>query len=842
MSNANNASAGPSTLSGAQHVGVNEIHSVVAGRDAHRNAPVFNFNGPVHMADPSFGPISGVPILRDPRGTLAPQRLGIVNGLSRLLTWLQCLRIQDPSTQGTSSAMESEGSGAEDSQMANSTPATSSKESISLSSLQDIGNRSVDWQRLRTPEVYVFRMLNIMRGLPCWQPDPQGLAEPEGVVPGDVGTYSVGDGFMKLFNIWDDEEPIRKTAARTSNTEPYAAPEGRRVIHTPVFSQGDTVTEGPSASTIFRTGTDHIERFEFGCESQTQGAILALTSPAKRERLFDHTALRQHIVDHAETIYRHANSLRRIGEDEALYIITGSIKGNSWGLAAFSNPMFPPNDTTKLEHLSRGLASQSGDESMFYAWTQKGTSDARVGSSANGAVWDQSLFLEGFKLDFSSEFRARMRQELNPPSRGSDAQGGSDLGHSSGGGTSFGGPGGFERDSSGEPPAPSGHRGHGGIEGGGSGYRGLDESKPTEGIDLAGLHIQSFPDSPRGTSCHPCDIINEALLELTGSSFALSHDDDWLSIADNVTSGNLPAIIFHKGVAYLGNAGDARLLGSVPVGPSRVKAKDDHLDDPGSENEGPTPKGTFERPLVFDISLHARSSLKRVRFASSTGSKNELLYERASASVSSWSSSQPSTPGSDLITPPPPFVSHSYQYKSVYAEASPNEITENTEEALHECLAYRATEPPMAYNLVDNPSMALFHHSSLSPPILAMPAITPELPSLTIQLPRLPSSWEVHVWPQANRRFVTVGDLLIQVYEQLRWPVPQQDYHRLRSDADRKEEVAAYERRYKTLSNPEAYQSEKEGGMIRVDFLGRKTLFLGLEKGKKSGVWILNTG
>ncbi|KAF6745530.1 hypothetical protein DFP72DRAFT_49914 [Ephemerocybe angulata] len=332
MSSANNAPAGPSMFKGAQNFGVNEIHSVIAGRDAHRNAPVFNFNAPVHMADPSFGPISGIPIPRDSRETLAPQRLGIVNGLSRLLNWLQALTIQDPSSQVTSSAMESEDSGTEDSQMANSTPATSSKESISLSLLQDIENRSVDWQRLRTPEVYVFRMLNIMRGLPCWQPDPQGLAGPQGIIPGDVGTYSVGEGFLKMWNIWDDEETVRRSSVGTPNSKIYFAPRGRQTLRTQAFAEGDTVAEGPSAATIFRPGTDTIERFEFGCQAQGQGALLAFTSPADREWLYDRTALRQHIIQYAELIYTHSNDLRRIEDDEALYIITGS---------SFQTPCFP---------------------------------------------------------------------------------------------------------------------------------------------------------------------------------------------------------------------------------------------------------------------------------------------------------------------------------------------------------------------------------------------------------------------------------------------------------------------------------------------------------------------
>ncbi|KAF6743886.1 hypothetical protein DFP72DRAFT_108382 [Ephemerocybe angulata] len=542
MASWNNAPAGPSTLSGAQNVGVNEMHTVVAGGDVHRNTPVFNFNGLVQIANPSFGSTTGNPTARNSQATLAPQRFGIVKGLSRWLTWLQDPAPQDPviqdtappelALQGTSSTPEVEDD-AIDRQRDSCREPNSSQENVSLSLLQDIENESVDWHRLRSPEVYVFRMLNSMRGLPCWQPDPQGLAGPHGVIPGDVGTYNVGDGFMKLWNIWDDEEAVQRTAEGISNVETYIAPQGRRTLRIQVFDEGDTVAEGPTATTIPRPCSDRIERFEFGCQGQPQGAVLALTAPAFRERLYNHTSLRKHIVRNAETIYIHSNSLRDIEEDEALYIITGSVKSESWGLAAFSNPM---NDTIMLEHLSRRPPDEAGTESTFYRWTRKGTAEARLGSSEIKGAKDQALFLEGFKLDFSRSFRANMEKQLNPSSRGRDGpEGGSDPSGCSGG-PSFGGCGGPEGDLSDKQP-PSGDAGTGG-------------GGPTERSDFDGFRVEPFPDPSRGTSCHPCDIINEALLEITGSHFALSHDDDWLSIVECNSNSSLPVIYLQNGAEF----------------------------------------------------------------------------------------------------------------------------------------------------------------------------------------------------------------------------------------------------------------------------------------------------
>lgn len=73
--------------------------------------------------------------------------------------------------------------------------------------------------------------------------------------------------------------------------------------------------------------------------------------------------------------------------------------------------------------------------------------------------------------------------------------------------------------------------------------------------------METFPNNSRENSMHPCDIINEFLLRTTGSSFALSHDDDWRFILKSGSSDdnglkviqNLPVrdIVVRSGVAFL---------------------------------------------------------------------------------------------------------------------------------------------------------------------------------------------------------------------------------------------------------------------------------------------------
>ncbi|KAF6746002.1 hypothetical protein DFP72DRAFT_1175819 [Ephemerocybe angulata] len=606
---------GPSTLAGSSHALVNELNSTSAGGDVHAPVNVFNFNDLVYM-DPSFLP-SLISKDRPPQAFLpSPQRFAIIRALARFLSWIggpaarqELLTQSQPASDSTpapsphpvTSAQRADVSpeshiGAapqsppssfgmsiqEDAQPSslheippdsNSTTAPdphlvartdtgtlesqigaapqcppssfgqSIREDVQVSLLHEIEVQSVDWQWLRTPEVYVFRMLNAMKGLPCWEPCPQGrFAGPQGVIPGDVGTYGVADGFKKTFNIWKDEA-IRETAASCGIS--YHAPEGGETTCAEVWEKGDAVTQGPSATTIFRSNSNkHIECFEFRCRSLTQGAILALPSPADRERLDDYTELHDHLIQHAELIYRHSNSLRRIGGDETLYIITGCIKSEDWGLAAY-NSTIPSDDVIKLEQLSGSVGPESsGEPQTYFAWTEKGPSEARFGPKEKTGGKNQSLFLEGFKLDFSREFRLRMKREFY--SNSTKGSGGFDPSSGSSSGSSSAFP---PRSSPSHhgPPTPGSSDGNPGR-------------RPPKGVRaLQGVFIFNHSRTPLVQHLvSPCDIINEALLELANVPFALSHDDDWCALAKNQhlspedTNSNFPTIRIQNGELTIG--------------------------------------------------------------------------------------------------------------------------------------------------------------------------------------------------------------------------------------------------------------------------------------------------
>ncbi|KAF5342011.1 hypothetical protein D9611_001239 [Ephemerocybe angulata] len=264
---------------------------------------------------------------------------------------------------------------------------------------------------LTTPEIYVSNMLGTGKGLACWQPRPRKpYAGETGAIPGDVGTYSAEGGFKKIFNLWDDEVALANKANELYQTT-YRAPERNVFIDESEMQQDETIVSGASSDILYMNDGRAPVGFEFRCRSQ-HGAIAIPTSSAELEEVVDCMALRDTIIQNNALFYQYANGIRTIGDEEALYILTGCIKSESWALAAYREPMSPPHD---LLRLIKGIDSpghgSSHSSPSQYTWTNRGTSAARLGGSEVAGIKDQSLFLRGFKLDFSQKFRTQMKSQ-----------------------------------------------------------------------------------------------------------------------------------------------------------------------------------------------------------------------------------------------------------------------------------------------------------------------------------------------------------------------------------------------------------------------------------------------
>ncbi|KAJ3507962.1 hypothetical protein NMY22_g16765 [Coprinellus aureogranulatus] len=283
--------------------------------------------------------------------------------------------------------------------------AESDRESdVTLESIGESDTGSAQPRSRAFHEIYVLKLLGTGYGLPCWEPGPSPPEiVPQGVVPGDVGTYSTEWGFEKTFNLWDDKDVLQQLAARHS-AGPNQALTGRvRTRHDAlrpgvVFSPGAACDSKPPP----RSFDDYFVLHEFRYRS-TPGAILALVSSADCEITDDIEAMQSYILRNPEAIYRHANSIRRIGGNGSLYIITGCVKTDAWAMAAYQELPADEYDRLRISELSRTDPFGTDRLSNSYQWTKTAASShARLGDSGVEGLKDQALFLQGFKLTFSS--------------------------------------------------------------------------------------------------------------------------------------------------------------------------------------------------------------------------------------------------------------------------------------------------------------------------------------------------------------------------------------------------------------------------------------------------------
>jgi hypothetical protein len=82
---------------------------------------------------------------------------------------------------------------------------------------------------------------------------------PDGIVPGDVGTFSAEDGFRKTFNIWDDLSLIRQSG-KTAIDRAFLPPENDIACHEDKLQEGETVMEGAVSETT--TSVSNGQRYE----------------------------------------------------------------------------------------------------------------------------------------------------------------------------------------------------------------------------------------------------------------------------------------------------------------------------------------------------------------------------------------------------------------------------------------------------------------------------------------------------------------------------------------------------------------------------------------------------
>ncbi|ESK94363.1 hypothetical protein Moror_8173 [Moniliophthora roreri MCA 2997] len=191
-------------------------------------------------------------------------------------------------------------------------------------------------------------------------------------------------------------------------------------------------------------------------------------------------------------------------------------------------------------------------------------------------------------------------------------------------------------------------------------------------------------------------------------------------------------------------------------------------------------------------------------------------------------SSSPSSPSSrGPITPPSypnPLPMYDYQMK------------QPQQSHIHHLLVY-SSRPSLNYDVSLPVSTVTTRHSSLSTTVFNEPALDPPVASLKLITTLIP--WSIHV-NASNGYFVTVADVLNAIYRSLRTNITPREYSMLPSRSDTQQVNEAYEYRYRRVRDYRASVEEKQGGVKRVDFLRRRTRFMGLSPSKNSTSFVLN--
>ncbi|KAJ7430167.1 hypothetical protein FB451DRAFT_1574988, partial [Mycena latifolia] len=189
-------------------------------------------------------------------------------------------------------------------------------------------------------EIYCSQMLRQKRGFPLYEPAPQinfpAAYQRHGVSIGDVGTVTPEGIFDFFFNIFLPREHAINANDTPEDFSPMSPYDSKDVVHLH-YDPGKHV----STSTVRRLNRDAPYDgfpggdFVFNCDGP-QGAILALPYGADLQKLRNVENMRTYATKHAASWYKYINGPRGRGlANGELYLVTGSEKAQSWGMASY---------------------------------------------------------------------------------------------------------------------------------------------------------------------------------------------------------------------------------------------------------------------------------------------------------------------------------------------------------------------------------------------------------------------------------------------------------------------------------------------------------------------------
>ncbi|KAK0433057.1 uncharacterized protein EV420DRAFT_1602119 [Desarmillaria tabescens] len=145
---------------------------------------------------------------------------------------------------------------------------------------------------------------------------------------------------------------------------------------------------------------------------------------------------------------------------------------------------------------------------------------------------------------------------------------------------------------------------------------------------------------------------------------------------------------------------------------------------------------------------------------------------------------------------------------------------------LHPVLALSQV-PQLRFDVSLPPVNITPNNRSVSPHVFSDPATNPALPLLIISSAAFP--WRVDVRPKSGSPFVTVADVVEQIYTFLRTNVSEKECNKLQLPPQTLKSVyRAFHERYQRIPDPVKLKEERDKGLKRVDFLQGHHTFMGL--------------
>ncbi|KAF8629748.1 hypothetical protein AX15_003289 [Amanita polypyramis BW_CC] len=375
-------------------------------------------------------------------------------------------------------------------------------------------------------ERYSRLMLGSGLGYPLYLPEPDGglpLQYREvGVRVGDVGRITPDGAFDFLFNIC-------LKADHPAN--PSILPD----CFAPIQSVETSVQRLFEPAT--RMTSDGIRRMDdtpdsYCCKTH-EGAILVLPDGAVLCEAQNKLLFWDYAARHAEKLYKYMHLERgRDAPNGSLYIVTGCIKSESWGIATFDRPS---QDNDYLQFITvdvpPGNLRRMPACGRRYYWKQANGAIARTGPSSKYLVigdevemLNQCIFLRGYKVTLQEE----VWKDLVNPIRMSSAKHSGWQDHiprfpGSGASQSNSNPG-LSHAEQEQNNSPS----NSDRDGGGERFTVHDDWHA----------LSSVP------TIHPSSYINLILLQsVPDARVALTHDDDWRDIHFGSMAGLLEMVM-----------------------------------------------------------------------------------------------------------------------------------------------------------------------------------------------------------------------------------------------------------------------------------------------------------